>query len=355
MSSDRYASAATPRLIISTGTSIVRDHTFVADGYRITLIDTPGFNDTYRSETDILKEIASYLAEKYKNNRKLSGIIYLHAFERRMSGSSLRNLKMFQELCGQDPLQNVILATTGWTEAKMAGTLAKAEEHELSLSTNGQFWKGVLDNGARLDRFMDSRESALAMIMKLARHETIPLKIQREMVDQNKLLIDTSAGNAVNEELKRLEEVYKKQIDDIQKEMEEAKMAQDTKVEEALAEAQEVFERQLRGLRDQQEKLRYERRNDNRRLQQQLDDALATIQKQNIQRIEMEKSFEQVLADIKANMDKLTAEERRAVEREVAAAKASQAEDKTQELLISLFNMIGNASMVILSLGFQLA
>jgi hypothetical protein len=299
------------------GTSIVPDHTFVTDGYQITLIDTPGFNDTYKSETETLKEIAGYLADKYKNNRKLSGIIYLHAFERRMTGSSLRNLKMFRELCGDDPLKNVILATTGWTEAKKAGTLEKAKEHEDSLSTNRSFWKGMLDNGATLDRFMDTRESALAMIMKLASHETIPLQIQRELVDQEKLLIDTSAGNAVNEDMKRLEAVYKAEMEKIQKEMTEAREAQDTRLEEALTEAQEVFEKQLRGIKDQQDKLRYESRSDSRRIQQQLDDSVATIQLLNAQKIEMQKSTEQVIEEIKKNIDKLRAEERAAVEREI--------------------------------------
>lgn len=332
------------------GTAIVRDHTFISNGYQITLIDTPGFNDTYKSETEILKEIASYLADKYKNKRKLSGIIYLHAFERRMTGSSLRNLKMFHELCGEDPLENVILATTGWTDAERAGTLAKAEEHEKSLSSNRAFWKGMLDSGAKLDRFMDTRESALSMIMKFADRETIPLQIQRELVDQEKLLIDTSAGNAVNEDLKPLEAVYKTEIEKIQKEMTEAREAQDHKVEEALAEAQEVFEKQLGGLRDQQDKLRYERRSDNRRVQQQLDDAMATVQRLNAQKIEMERGFEEVIADIKKNMGRLTAEERAAVEREIREAQQSgPSAGQTTELLASLFNMIGNASMLLLT------
>lgn len=349
----RTASGLVDEVEVGTGleacTAIVRDHTFATDEYKITLIDTPGFNDTYKSETEILKEIASYLADKYKNNRKLSGIIYLHAFERRMTGSSLRNLKMFRELCGDDPLENVILATTGWTEAQKAGTLEKAEEHERSLSSNRAFRKGMLDSGAKLDRFMDTRESALAMITKLAKNKTIPLQIQRELVDQEKLLIDTSAGTAVNEDLKRLQAVYEKKMAEIQQEMIEAREAQDTKVEEALTEAQEVFEKQLRGLKDQQDKLRYERRSDNRRIQQQLDDSMATIQKLNAEKIGMEKSFEKVIEDIKKNMGKLSAEERAAVEREITHVQQSPEQNKTTELLISIFNMVGNASMLLLS------
>jgi hypothetical protein len=35
---------------------------FELDGRRITLIDTPGFDDTRKSDTDVLKMIAAFLA-----------------------------------------------------------------------------------------------------------------------------------------------------------------------------------------------------------------------------------------------------------------------------------------------------
>ena len=35
---------------------------FTLDGRRLMLIDTPGFDDTSRSDTDILKMIAAFLA-----------------------------------------------------------------------------------------------------------------------------------------------------------------------------------------------------------------------------------------------------------------------------------------------------
>lgn len=35
---------------------------FVLDGRRVVLIDTPGFDDTTKSDTDILRSIAAFLA-----------------------------------------------------------------------------------------------------------------------------------------------------------------------------------------------------------------------------------------------------------------------------------------------------
>ena len=36
---------------------------FVLDGRHVTLIDTPGFDDTARSDTEILKQISAFLSE----------------------------------------------------------------------------------------------------------------------------------------------------------------------------------------------------------------------------------------------------------------------------------------------------
>ena len=36
---------------------------FILDGRRVILIDTPGFDDTHQSDTDVLKSIAAFLGE----------------------------------------------------------------------------------------------------------------------------------------------------------------------------------------------------------------------------------------------------------------------------------------------------
>jgi predicted GTPase len=36
---------------------------FMLDGRRVMLIDTPGFDDTNKSDTDVLKSIAAFLGE----------------------------------------------------------------------------------------------------------------------------------------------------------------------------------------------------------------------------------------------------------------------------------------------------
>ena len=36
---------------------------FVLDGRRVVLVDTPGFDDSHKSDTDVLKSIAAFLGE----------------------------------------------------------------------------------------------------------------------------------------------------------------------------------------------------------------------------------------------------------------------------------------------------
>ncbi|KAI5997328.1 hypothetical protein F5J12DRAFT_957252 [Pisolithus orientalis] len=52
------------------------------------LVDTPGFDDTYRSDRDILHTTVEWLEKKYRGNVKLRGIIYTGRITgSRMSGS----------------------------------------------------------------------------------------------------------------------------------------------------------------------------------------------------------------------------------------------------------------------------
>ncbi|KAH7336127.1 P-loop containing nucleoside triphosphate hydrolase protein [Rhexocercosporidium sp. MPI-PUGE-AT-0058] len=69
------------------------------DGRTIYLIDTPGFDDTNRSDTAILGEIADWLAETYNFDIKFSGIIYLHRItDTRVGGSGMKNIQVRKEL-----------------------------------------------------------------------------------------------------------------------------------------------------------------------------------------------------------------------------------------------------------------
>ena len=60
------------------GTQETKMHECLVDGKQFVLFDTPGFDDTYRGDADILASLAENLSASYKNNLKLSRVIYLH-------------------------------------------------------------------------------------------------------------------------------------------------------------------------------------------------------------------------------------------------------------------------------------
>ena len=344
------------------GTSEVIPYRFTHSGYDITLIDTPGFNDTLRSETQVLKDIADFLEQAYKSNIRLNGIIYLQALtDRKMYGSSLRNLKMFRELCGEDPLKSVILATTGWGEAKKADKLDKAMMNEKQLQTDPDFWQPLIKRGAAVERFMDTEESALEMILKLGNRTPVILKIQRELVDDSKDLIDTSAGQAVNEEIKKLEAKYKAEVLRMQQEIDEAIAAHDEDMREALEESRQAFERRLSEVQEQQRMLQYARRNEQRALQDEIEEMSRELKREaeqqetnhrlalEAQRIEDRMHFEEIVAQLRLNEGKIREEERRFLEQRIREMETKPPNKRRgAKLLIGLAPMLGSVAMSLL-------
>ncbi|KIJ63777.1 hypothetical protein HYDPIDRAFT_91834 [Hydnomerulius pinastri MD-312] len=167
-----------------------------SDGHRnIVLVDTPGFDDTCVSDTQILRTIADWLNKTYKQKIKLAGLLYLHRIsDVRFGGTPLRNLSVFKDLCGVANLQNVILVTTMWDEVGDSdGSLKEAE-------LVSKFWNGMIQLGSRTRRFDRTQDSPWEIINSLnlkSLKDRKPLQIQQEMVDQGLPLEKTTAGKTL--------------------------------------------------------------------------------------------------------------------------------------------------------------
>ncbi|KAI6042170.1 hypothetical protein EDC04DRAFT_3058955, partial [Pisolithus marmoratus] len=167
-----------------------------SDGIRnIVLVDMPGFDDTFMTDTQILRQIAYWLEKTYKKNMKLSGMLYLHRIsDNRVSGTPSRNYGMFKELCGKENFKNVILVTTMWDE--VTEEVGSAREKELQ----SDFWRSMITLGSSVHRFDGTMESAWKIIDSLSVAPPVqrrPLQIQRDMVDEHVPLHRTAAGRAV--------------------------------------------------------------------------------------------------------------------------------------------------------------
>ncbi|KAG9496349.1 hypothetical protein J7337_012936 [Fusarium musae] len=287
-------------LMRRTGTQEINAYEFNTRGHNVILVDTPGFNDTYKSDAEILLDLAKWLEVMYRQNAKLTGILYLHRItDVRMEGSALRNLKMFRKLCGDDPMKNVTILSTFWGRDNREVAIA----HEDELKSNPNFWGSMIEYGAQVQRFDGTQECALDVLMSFATKATMTLDIQRELVDEEKLLGETAAGNAVNEELHRLETKYRDELDRIQKETTEALAERDLQYEKILNLERERMEQKLDRIHSDQEMLRQERReeirrieNDNKLLQNKYDAKLKE------QQLEAERIREQDRAEMREQM-----------------------------------------------------
>jgi len=233
-------------MLTGQGTSEVQPYTFDYAGAKITLVDTPGFDDTERSDTEVLEEIANWTSETYRKKQLLSGIIYLHPITHaRIEGSAMRNLRMFQSLCGQEILGNVLLTTTQWSNVDPA--VGQAREDNLR---DEGFWGGLIRRGAILQRFHGTRESGLELIRGLMFNTRMPLDIQEQMVEQQMTLLETNAGKCITEELIALEMKFKEKVKSLEEQFRNTMEAMGEEMR-VLMDAKEKTQQELERVTDQ--------------------------------------------------------------------------------------------------------
>jgi hypothetical protein len=100
-------------------------------------------------------EYSSY--DRY-GGMKLAGIIYLHEISQSRFEISRMSLVMLNKLCGNDALSKVILVTTKWGD--ISADVGQRREQQLA----DTYWKEMLDKGSEMARFMNTPESAWAIV-----------------------------------------------------------------------------------------------------------------------------------------------------------------------------------------------
>ncbi|KAI0789967.1 P-loop containing nucleoside triphosphate hydrolase protein [Abortiporus biennis] len=215
---------------------------FVLDDYPITMIDTPGFDDTTKSDTEILKLIAAYLTASFQNGYKLSGLIYLYRIsDIRAGGISRKNFSMFRKLCGDTTLKNVIIVTTMWSEVSLEVGVTREEE----LKSDDLLFKPVLEKGAQLMRHDGSLESAQRIVQKIVGNHPEALRIQREIVWENKDITETDACEELDRGMAEMRRRHQQEMADLMAQMQEAIRERDIQSQEELQKVREEMQKRL--------------------------------------------------------------------------------------------------------------
>jgi hypothetical protein len=237
------------------GTTEVTIYAFIHGGVRVSLIDTPGFDDTNRTDTDVLKDIAGTLTSLYAQQIKLSGIIYLHRItDVRLQGSALKNLSMFKKLCGDDFYPQTVLATTMWENLQGVAVGAGREQELLD---RREWWGHMKQRGSTIFRHHDTRDSAIAIVDYIVGlRKKGALDIQKEMVDQHKNLDQTLAGQETQKELIEANKRHEREIRQLEEQKNDALRDKDLELVEILREEAETKQQIMVENQKAQEQLR---------------------------------------------------------------------------------------------------
>lgn len=199
-------------------TQDVHAYSITVDNRVITLVDTPGFDDTFMTDALVLEKLATWMSTTYRSKQLLSGVIYLHDIQKsRMRGSDVKSLEVFDKLVGPESFKNILLVTTKWD---LLPNISIGESREDIL--RDKFWRNLITRGCTTARSFGDRSSALKIMetvafdLNMATTSGAPLTIQKEIVDQEMPLEITSAGEALARRLDAMEENHRKQINSIE-------------------------------------------------------------------------------------------------------------------------------------------
>jgi hypothetical protein len=212
-------------LLTVTGTQQVETARCQIGGKWVTLIDTPGFDDTDLSDTDILNLIAQFLATTYKHNKFLSGIILLQPINtNRVQGTEKRRTRLFEKVCGPNASPNIVIGTTMWSEMSSQAEGIRRTEERIADKT---FWGAMVGQGARVEKHNDGPRSARRIMEMVVNKKAVVLQMQSELVDKQGKVVDTSAGKQLDADLGQASAKYQQKIADLRNERDVADTIRD--------------------------------------------------------------------------------------------------------------------------------
>jgi hypothetical protein len=226
-------------------------------GKTVWLVDTPGFDDSFRSNVEVLQDIATFFAQLYDHKIRFSGVLYLHRItDPRMSGTAIKNLEVFKLLCGVRAFPIIRLLTMHWNKLSNSSEYAEAVEREKELASDPRFFQSLIEKGSRLMRHeLLDQQSAKAVINSLLVVERkVDLSIQFEMVTQQKSLKETTAGRFLDQDRRLQRQKYDVELRELEQSMEEALREKDREaLAEMTAEKREFYAKRERLRREREE------------------------------------------------------------------------------------------------------
>ncbi|KAL7936398.1 hypothetical protein V8C35DRAFT_232897 [Trichoderma chlorosporum] len=222
------------------------------------VVDTPGFDDTSRPDSEILQEIAFFLSAIYVKKVRLAGLIYLHRItDTRVSGSSLKNMQVFQRLCGERAFPSVILVTTMWAALEAIEDGGEIGRQRCNQLRRPEFWGEMLQRESIMMEHDGSVGSARSIVSKLVEKKySAVLDIQVQMVNENRSLDETEAGRYLQKDFLEARKRYEEDLAEFQESMEQALAEKDTETMDLIKKEREAAESRMAKLQNNNAKLK---------------------------------------------------------------------------------------------------
>ncbi|KAI6010020.1 P-loop containing nucleoside triphosphate hydrolase protein [Pisolithus marmoratus] len=168
----------------------------------VVLVDTPGFDDTRMSDSDVLKMVSIWLNQKYQRGTTLAAILWFHRItDNHMVEVPLKNLRVFEKLCGKNALPKVILVTTMWDEVD--DDVGEERLRELKDTR----WKTMILQGSKTHKYMNTRKSAMQLIRPIIHWQQEMtqkgVQLQEETSALGLGLGETISGRELPEDIRR--------------------------------------------------------------------------------------------------------------------------------------------------------
>lgn len=229
-----------------------------------------------------------------------------------MGGISRRNFVMFRKLCGDETLKNVLLVTTMWAnvDPKMG------EAREAQLGTDELLFQPVIERGATMVRHDNTQQCAHNIIRAIMKNHPQVLRIQRELVDENKDISETGAGEELGRELAELARKHKQELQEVQEQMAIALEERDIETKKELEEYQSKLKGEMDKAEQDRERLSKEYAEEKKRSDERLAQLRKDLEAEKKMREERQKELDRLQDELRNNF-KLSAEQQAQLRQEI--------------------------------------
>jgi hypothetical protein len=192
-----------PRTDKAVVTENICDYSFHRNGTDFMLIDSPGFDDSGRTDEDIFNDLVDWMADSFRKGQRMNGLLYLHpVISTRQRGSEIRNLRMFKKLCGENNFSNVVLGLT-FCDQEARQVIAQRKKE---LVETPEWWGEMVKRGSKVYEIPLDRGICLQILDTFRSKKDFTMRIQEEVVQLNVSVEDTEAAQVV---------LHKKELDAI--------------------------------------------------------------------------------------------------------------------------------------------